>query len=319
LAALLFFVSILAHELAHALVARKKGIKVETITLFIFGGIAHIKKDPEKPGDEFQIAIAGPVLSLVFGAIFFGIGLLAEKMQTMPAAAIFQLLGVVNGGLAVFNMAPGFPLDGGRVLRAAVWKATGNILKATRVASIGGRIVAMALIGGGLYRIFFNGDLFGVWWILIGWFLNQAAAGSYNQLLMRQTLQDMTVADVMSPAPSSIPGNLRIHEAVDNFFVKMHHSAYPVIGYGDHLEGLLTLHQIRSLAREQWDALTVRQVMFPIQPAMVTSEDEPVGKVFERITENPAGKFLVMKEGALIGMLSVSDVARVLRADGAAP
>jgi Zn-dependent protease len=311
LAAALFFASILAHEISHALVAISKGIKVRSITLFIFGGVAEIKKEAESAGDEFKIAAAGPLTSLVLGVLFLGAGYAASAVGTRPAAAIFALLGEVNIVLAVFNMLPGFPLDGGRVLRAAVWKVTGDMVRGTRVAATGGQVLAWALIAIGVFRILAQGQLVaGVWMILIGLFLYQAATTGYQQLLLRRSLRGLAVDDLMTPDPVSIPGNLRISEAVDQYFLGHRHTAFPVTGYGDQVEGLVTLQQVRETPRDRWPELTVRQIMFPLQPSIATKPSESLSSLVDRLDQNPLGRFLVMEGDRLAGILSASDIAR---------
>lgn len=313
LAAALFFVSLLAHELAHALVAKRKGIEVRSITLFIFGGVAQIKSEPAGPGDEFQIAAVGPLMSLVLGGVLMGMGIAAELLEVFVAAVIFQTLGLVNGMLALFNLIPGFPLDGGRILRSAVWKATGDVLKATKVASIGGRIMALALIAGGIYRIFVSREFFGgTWWIFLGMFLNQAAVTSYQQVLVRSSLKGVKVRDLMTPDPMTIPGNVRLDEAVGSYFLVRGFTALPVMGYGGELEGMVFLRSIQEQPREQWQHLTVRQVMVPIGTGILIDPDADLSSALDRVESNPTGRFAVVEDGALIGILGPGDIARYL-------
>lgn len=314
LAAVLFFASVLAHEVSHSLVARARGISVRSITLFVFGGVAQITKEPETPADEFRIAIIGPVTSIVLGVVFIGIAYLAGFTGANAASLIFETIGFLNLALAAFNLVPGFPLDGGRVLRAAVWSRTGDLLKSTRVASIAGQVVAGLLIAVGLYRIVFLNQLFGgIWSILIGLFLNQAAQSGYQQLLLRQTLQGLRVRDLMTPDPESIPGNMRLSEAVDSFFLSRRHTSFPVLGFYDAPEGIVTLQMVRDTPRENWEELTIRQIMAPREPKISTTPDEPLTVVLERMPHNPIGRFLVVEEDKLAGFLSVSDILRHLR------
>lgn len=314
LGAVLFFASVVGHELSHAVVARGKGVPVHSITLFVFGGVARIRREPRTPGDDFQIAGVGPLTSVILGGLFLGIGLVSEAVGLRAAAAVFSVLGQVNLALAAFNMLPGFPLDGGRVLRSIVWRVGGSQLRATRVASVAGQGVAALLIAYGLYRIFTSQFFGGVWMILIGLFLNQAASGGYRQLLLRSSLEGLTVADLMTADPAWIPGNTRLDEAVEGYFLARRHSAFPVVGYGDRVEGLVTLQLVRDTPRESWPLQTVRQVMVPLRPAISASPEESIEKVLDRMEQNPVGRFVVVEGERLVGILGSSDIVRRLRA-----
>jgi Zn-dependent protease/predicted transcriptional regulator len=310
----MFFASLVAHELGHSLVARSKGIEVASITLFIFGGVARIKKDPDTPGDELKIALAGPAVSVVLGALLLGVGWLASAVGSMVAAEIFFLVGQVNIVVAVFNMIPGFPLDGGRVLRAVIWAIRKDVVKATKIASIAGRVVAAIMIGLGVLLILWPGEVLrGIWLILIGLFLNSAATSGYRQLLFRRWISGMAVRDVMTEDVISIPGNTRLSESIDDYFVRHRHTSFPVVGYGDQVEGIVTLQQIRDTPQERWFDLTVRQVMTPRSPDMETVAEETVSSLMNRVERNPIGRFLVMAGDRLIGFLTTSDLARHFR------
>jgi Zn-dependent protease/predicted transcriptional regulator len=311
---LMFFASLIAHELGHSLVARSKGIEVASITLFIFGGVARIKNDPETPGDELKIALAGPAVSVVIGTLLIGVGWLASAVGSRIAAEIFFLVGQVNIVVAVFNMIPGFPLDGGRVLRAVIWAVRKDVVRATKIASLAGRVVAAMMIGLGLLLILWPGEVLrGTWLILIGLFLSSAATSGYRQLLFRQWILGMAVRDVMTEDVISIPGNIRLSESIDDYFVRHRHTSFPVVGYGEHVEGIVTLKQIRETPRERWFELTVRQVMTPRSPDMETVAEEPVSALMNRVENNPVGRFLVMAGDRLIGFLTTSDLARHFR------
>lgn len=314
LGGILFFSSVLGHELSHSLVARRKQIPVDSITLFIFGGVAKISAEPKTPGDEFKIAIAGPLSSVVFGGIFLGIGSVSESVGVRTGAVLFQVLGYVNLVLAIFNMLPGFPLDGGRVLRSIVWKVTGDVIRATRLASIAGRGVAALMVGYGLYQIVVHNEFIGgVWLILIALFLNQAAGSSYQQVVTRRRLEGLTVADLMTPDPKFIPGNITLDSALDDFFLSTKHSAFPVVGYADQVEGLLTLSMVRLTPREQWATTRVRQIMFPLREEITATAEESITSIMERIVNNPTGRFLVLDGEKLEGILTPTDIARRLR------
>lgn len=313
-AMLLFFASLIAHELGHSLVAQRKGIQVASITLFIFGGVARIRKEPDSPGDEFQIAIAGPIVSVVLGGVFLGLGFLLGTLGERLVGSILMFVGAANLTVAAFNMFPGFPLDGGRILRAAVWRVTGDVVKATKAASVGGQVIAWILIGLGVFTMIVDGDLFrGVWLILIGLFLFNAASSGYQQLLLRRSLRGLTVADLMSADPVSIPGNTRVDESIDSYFLRHRHTAFPVLGFGGQVEGIVTLQHVKDTPREQWPELTIRQVMTPLAPETSARPDEPLAMIFDRLQRNPLGRFVVVDDGNLRGILSASDLARHFR------
>lgn len=314
LSAVLFFASLLVHELSHAVVAQSKKIPVDSITLFIFGGVARIKRDASSPKDEFLIAIVGPLSSVAFGALFLAIGWGSERAGLLAPALIFQVLGLINFLLAAFNMLPGFPLDGGRVLRAAAWRITGDMLKATRIASLAGRALAGILIMVGVYRIFFADQLFGgVWLILIALFLYQAAVAGYRQLASRKSLTGLRVSDLMTRDPATVPGGIRLDEAVDRYFLSEKVTAYPVIGYAGDVEGLLTLDMVKETPRESWPETNVRQVMAPLDAVITTYGQEPVTTLMSRIEANPTGRFVVLDGERLQGILSADDLMRRLR------
>ncbi|MEO7803649.1 MAG: site-2 protease family protein [Actinomycetota bacterium] len=311
MAAILFFVSVVAHELAHSLMAQRKGIEVKAITLFIFGGVAQITSDPKTPGDEFKIAVVGPLLSVVLGGFLFGIGVLAELQNILAAAALFQLIGFLNGYLAVFNLLPGLPLDGGRILRAAIWRWRGDFIKATHVSSITGRLMAAVLVGAGIFRIFVWHDFGGgVWWIILGIFLNQSAVGSYRQSVLVHSMSGKVAGNLMTASVRSIPGNIRLDQAIEEYFVAHHHSAFPVLGYGDGLEGIVTLEAVQQVPQPDWPSVTVRQVMIPLQESIIAKPEEPITQLLLRLASNPAGRFLVTRDHSLLGILTLADIRR---------
>lgn len=309
LGAVLFFACLLAHELSHAVMARRKGIEVAEITLFLFGGVAKIKSDPVKPGDEFKIAAVGPAMSVLLGAGLFGLGVIAEAARVDMTAAVFQVIGVLNLVLAGFNLLPGFPLDGGRILRSAIWRVTGDVVKATKASSLVGRFLAGALVAFGVWRIW-RGDLGGLWTVLLGVFLNAAAVGSYRSIVMKKSIDGVTVGQLMDASPSTIAGNATVMEALDRF-ASTTTDAFAVTGYGGQLEGIITLQALRERVDASW--MTVRQIMVPVEPAIVASPEEPVSAVLERIGANPVGRFLVLSGERLVGMVSATDIAKFLQ------
>src|SRR5690606_14065965 len=251
---LLFFASLLAHELSHSVVARTKGIPVEGITLFIFGGMARTRLEAEEPGDEFYIAVVGPVSSIVIGLLF---GLVwwggTRAGWSVAVTGVAAYLGVLNVALAVFNLLPGFPLDGGRLFRSLVWKMTGDVTKATRVASTGGKWLGYVLVGLGILQAFSGNMLGGLWLVFIGWFLRNAAITSYEQHVVRMVLEGVRAAETMTRNPETVPSDLTVQDLVDDYFMRRRYQAFPVVDDG-HPVGIVTLHQVKELPREEWSA-----------------------------------------------------------------
>lgn len=310
---LLFFTSLVLHELSHSLVAKAKGIPVEGITLFAFGGVSHTRMEAETPGDEFQIAGVGPLTSLVLAALFgliWWIGSNAGWSVTVTGVAAY--LSSINVILAVFNLLPGFPLDGGRLFRSIVWKVTGNLTQATRVASIGGRLLGFLLIGLGIWQSFGTNLLGGLWFILIGWFLNNAAEFSYQELLVRQGLKGVRAQQVMTPDPETVPADLKLQELVDEYLLKRHHQAFPVAQEG-HPVGIITLNQVKQVPREEWLQRTVEDTMTVAAADVTARPDEEMTQVLQKMQESGSRRVLVTTDGKLEGIITASDLAKWLQ------
>lgn len=312
LGAVLFLCSVLAHELSHAVVAQRKGIAVHSITLFIFGGVAQITEEPHTPGDEFQIAIAGPALSVVLGVVFWALGGGAGAAGASAGDALFHMMGYTNVALAVFNLLPGFPLDGGRVFRAAVWRATGDYAKATRIAAQSGRVIGFGLIGaGGLFTLGFNDWINGVWLAFIGLFLIQAATAARRQVTLASTVaRPATVGDLMTPSPDWVRADQPIDAAFGARLAATRDRAVPVVGPEGWIVGVVTAEVLATVPQEHWGTLTAGQIMIPMQWAMVAQAGEPLESVFARLGMNPVGRFVVLDAGRLVGMLTPAALAR---------
>jgi Zn-dependent protease/CBS domain-containing protein len=311
ISALLLFVAVLLHELSHAFVALSRGIPVHSITLFLFGGVANMKTDVETAKDEFLIAIVGPITSLAIGGLCW-VALQVVGMANVPVAAVLFYLAYVNVLLAVFNMVPGFPLDGGRVLRSIVWAVTDNVLKATRVASIVGRVIAYLFIFGGLYLAFTGVFLSGIWLIFIGWFLNTAAEGAYQQVLQKQLLEGVRVGEVMEPEPIGVPPSLPLSELVDNYILRRGLRALPVIE-GDRTIGIITLTDIKEQPRDRWDMLTVGEVMGGRDGVRMVSPRDSLARAMSLLVDQDLNQVPVMENGRLVGMLSRGRLLRNLQ------
>lgn len=310
---LLFFVSLLAHELSHSLVARAKGIPVDGITLFIFGGVARTRMEAETPGDEFKIAIVGPISSLIIGGVLWLIAWIGVRSGWSAAVTgSAQYLGFLNIVLAVFNMAPGFPLDGGRVLRSIAWKATGDVTRATRLASTAGKWFGYLLIFLGVLQLIQGFFVGGLWLAFIGWFLRNAAIASYQQHTLRQALEGVPAHDAMTRDPETVLPDLTLQQVVDEHFMRRRNDAYPVAANGRPL-GLITLEQVRGVPREEWPSRTVDQVMTPVGEDVVTDPDEPMTRVLEKMERTGTRSILVARDGHLEGIITGGDLTGWLR------
>ncbi|MDB9303785.1 MULTISPECIES: site-2 protease family protein [Cyanophyceae] len=312
-ATLLFFASLLAHELSHTFVARAKGIPVEGITLFIFGGVSRTRMDAETPGDEFQIAGVGPLVSLLlagfFGLIWY-VGINAGS--SVVFTGIFAYLAVINLALAIFNMLPGFPLDGGRVFRSMIWKYTGNIKKATKIASTGGKWLAYLLIAFGALEMFAGAILGGLWLILIGWFLYNAAETSYEELLLRTSLKGVKAREIMTPHPETVSPEMNLQELVDTYFLSRRYHSFPVT-QDSHPVGIITLNQVKDLPREEWKYRTVKDTMIPVENRVTARPEEQMSQVLQKMQDSGVRRVLVIQNDLLRGIITAHDLANWLQ------
>jgi Zn-dependent protease len=312
LAALLLFASVLIHELSHAIVARRHGLEVSGITLFLFGGVAQLKDEPATPRAEFQIAGIGPVTSMAIGLACLGLSLsLPIDGALRPTAALLNYLGVVNIALALFNMIPGFPLDGGRLLRSAVWHFTGSLRKATHWAALSGQVFAWIMIAFGVMRVL-AGDLGGVWLVFVGWFLNRAAQASYQQLLLRRALSGVSVSDIMTQDVPVIDADIRVPEFVEKFLLQHDHSVYPVARHGEFV-GVVTLDDVRSLERDLWGVTCVGALAKEPEVERVLHHDQDAWAALTQMIENDAPRLLVVDDGKLAGIVSREAILRLVQ------
>lgn len=329
---LLFFISILLHELSHSLVAKARGLPVKRITLFLFGGVSNIEREPPSPGTEFLMAVVGPLTSFLLGVGFLFLGNLTaggvSGSMAEPAQVISQLdpiptlllwLGFINIILALFNLIPGFPLDGGRILRSVLWKATGNLHRATRWASGVGQFVAwifiisgIAMIFGVQIPIFGTGLLNGIWLAFIGWFLNNAAIASYKQIVIRDLLEDVTVSRLMRSDIATIPPDMTVSDLVYKWIMGTDERAFPVVE-GGRLMGLVCLEDARKLPREEWERTRVSDIMTRADQLDVVTPEEDAGHALERLTRRDVRQMPVMKNGSLVGLLRRRDIVKWLQ------
>jgi Zn-dependent protease/predicted transcriptional regulator len=307
---LLFFASLLAHELAHSVVARRKNIPVEGITLFIFGGMAHARMEFAEPGDEFQVAGVGPLSSFVIAAGFWLLAWGGTQLDwPVAVVGVAAYLAFLNLALAVFNLLPGFPLDGGRLFRAAVWKYTGNLTTATRWASNGGKVLGYLLIIVGLLNAFAGNLIGGLWMILIGWFVRTAAEASFAQHRLRESFRGVRARDIMTPDPVTVAPELSLQEFVEEHVFRGRHQSYPVVADGMAL-GLITLERVKQVPREEWPTRRVGEVMVRVEDGAVVGPDDEMTDVLDRLGDSQARRVLVARSGELAGLITHGDIAR---------
>jgi Zn-dependent protease/predicted transcriptional regulator len=313
---LLFFATIVIHELSHAAVAKARGLPVRSITLFALGGVAQIEKEASDARTEFWMGIAGPITSAIIGAIFLTLAILLgwspSPTNQSPLAAMLGWLGVINIALAVFNMVPGFPLDGGRVLRAIVWWITGNPSKAIRVATSVGQLVAFAFIILGLFR-FFNGAGFaGLWLTFIGWFLLDAARSSYAQFEVVNRLRDVRVSDVMTRDWPTVDADTRLQTFVDDYLLRSGKRCF-IVQENREPAGMITAHEVKDIEREKWPQLTVAEAMLPLTKLHAIKLTANLSDALEMMGREDVNQLPVMSDGHLDGIVSRSHILRLLQ------
>lgn len=310
--AVLFFASVVAHELAHSFVSQAQGVPVRDITLFIFGGAAQISEEPKSARDEFLMAVVGPVTSLVIAALFSLLWWVSRPISE-PLHALAGWMAWINVALALFNLIPGFPLDGGRIFRALVWAITGNLRQATQIATGLGRVVAYGFIFWGVWQIFGGNWTSGLWIAFIGWFLENAATASYRRVALQEMLAGHTAREVMMTDCPHIPPGLTLDVLVDQVVLPSGRRCFPVME-GDDVHGLLTLHLIKKVPREQWATTRVEDVMIPRDELKTVKPDDELTLVFDRMAAEDVNQFPVMENGRLLGMVTRGNVLAFLRA-----
>ena len=311
-ATVLFFGSVLAHEMTHALTARRAGIPVRDITLFIFGGATHANVESHGPRDEFVVSIVGPLSSFVLGGLFWGASILGRGVLPHPVEGALGYLGWVNLLLAVFNFLPGFPLDGGRVLRSAVWALTHDLRRATRIATRAGETIGYLLLAGGVLLVFGGALITGVWFGAIGWFLTQTARASYRDFETREAMRMVDVDAVMARGLSSVPGDATVREAMDDYMFGRDQGVFPVDQHGSTV-GIISRRLAQAVPRNEKATRLVRDAMFPLAKVEVVQPRAPLNVVLDRLEEDGKRFALVLEHGQAIGVLTPADVARWFR------
>ena len=310
LAALLLFVSVLVHELAHSLVAIARGLPVRGITLFIFGGVSRIEGEPEKPKVEFTMAVVGPLASLALAGIFWGLHQVVGE-QDSPLAAMLFYLALINALLAGFNLIPAFPLDGGRVLRSILWGATGNLTRATNIAATVGRFFGWGLIGFGIFQLVSGNFLGGIWIAFIGWFLSSAADASRREITVRGQLTGVPVKAVMDPSSETISPQTPVEKVVRDIFLQRRRRAAAVY-QDDRLVGIVTITDVKGLPQQKWTQTPVGEIMTR-EPLYSVGMDDALNLALKLLTRHDLNQLLVLKEGQLVGFLNRADIIRYLQ------
>jgi Zn-dependent protease/predicted transcriptional regulator len=312
----LFFACLFAHELSHAVVAKAHGIPVHKITLFLLGGVAQIEKDATDPKTEFWMAIVGPITSGILGLAMLGLARLSGwtpwTSATTPGTALLVWLGYINLALGAFNMIPGFPLDGGRVLHAILWWAMDDAERSTRTAAIVGQIIAVFFIGFGILRFFQGAGLGGLWIAFIGWFLLQAAGATYMQVKTGTLLRGLRVKDVMSTDSYAVDPELSVQEFVNEHLLRTGRRCFLVVQDG-HLLGLITPNEVRTVEQRAWPFTPVRSVMRSADEVHFVSRDMPAMEALETMGREDVNQLPVMSGGRVEGIVSRAHLLQVLR------
>jgi len=312
ISALLLFVSILIHELSHSYVVLKYNIPMHGITLFIFGGAAEMTEEPRNPRQEFTIAIAGLIASFILGIFFLFLFFMTKIYYPNPAfLGIFKYLAIINFILIGFNILPGFPLDGGRILRAVLWHIKGNLREATRIASNVGSTFGGILIFFGLLNALFGNFISGLWFIFIGFFLMNAARMSYQQLIARQLLEGIPVSKVMSTDVKSVPSHISVEDLVNDHFFKCFYHGFPVVDEGK-LVGMVTIQDVKKVPREKWKETKVSEIMKTDIDKLIVAPEEDAIRALSIMSKYKVGRLPVLDKGKLVGIIARRDFMQCL-------
>jgi Zn-dependent protease len=309
--ALGLFGSIVFHEMCHSLVARKYGLPIKGITLFIFGGVAEMEDEPQNPKTEFLMAAAGPASSVLLALILHGLSTVTEGTWPVVVNGVISYLGWINGTLAVFNLLPAFPLDGGRVLRSALWRYKGDLTWATRVASRIGSGFGFGMIFLGILSLLRGNFIGGVWWFVIGMFLRNASQMSYQQLVLRKSLEGVRVARFMKRDPITVSLSTSIEELVKNYIYHYHFKMYPVVE-GTHLKGVVTIRRVKQIPPEEWPARTVGEIAEECTTDNTIGPEADATKALEQMNRMEVSRLLVVDHGKLVGILTLKDMLTFL-------
>lgn len=309
LTALAFLAGLLAHEMGHSIVAQRHGLGVRSITLWLFGGVARLESEPADPRAALRVAAAGPAVSVALGIT--GVAAALGAGDTLVGAALLWF-GSMSLLLAIFNLLPAFPLDGGRIYQAWIWRRTGDRGGATRRAAGAGRVIGAGMIGLGLLEALAGGLLGGLWLVMLGWFLREAGQAEVTHSRVAPFVERLTVADVMSPEPVVVAAGDRLDAFAEERFHGGRHAAYPVLDEHSRVVGLLSINALRETPRDAWHARTVAECMAPVRDLVVVEPATALTAVLAVLEENPERRALVVDGGGLVGIVAPSDIARLL-------
>ena len=309
---LLFFASVVLHELGHSVIALRNGIPVRSITLFIFGGVAQIGREPGSPGVEFRVAIAGPIVSFALAGLFGALGWIGAGIA--PLAALATYLAYINGSLGLFNLIPGFPLDGGRVFRAIVWRVTHSFRRATEIAGGAGHFFAWLFIFWGVWQMFAGNFVGGLWIAFIGWFLQNAATASVQQMTLERLLTGHTVGEIMTRECPTLAPEVTLEQLVHDHILTTGRRYFPVARAG-RVEGLLTLHHVKEIPSDRWAATTVEQAMTPLSQLRLAHPGDSLWNAMQEMTADGVNQLPVTDtaNGELAGVLARDNVLTFVR------
>ncbi|HEX4999653.1 MAG TPA: site-2 protease family protein [Terriglobia bacterium] len=318
--AALFFASIVVHELSHSAVAKSRGIPVRSITLFALGGIAGMEKESSDAKSEFWIAVVGPITSIVIGIVFLGLALLDGWRPELgtPASPLWAglvWLGYINIALGVFNLIPGYPLDGGRILRSIVWSITGNMMRATRIAAAVGEFIAIGFIVLGLFRFFSGAGIGGLWLAFIGWFLSQAASASYEELETTTALGEVRVGDVMTDDCPRIDGDMDLRTFAEDYLLRTGRRCF-IVAQGGRDMALITVHELKQVPRERWPFKLISDIARPIESVRTVSPETGVKEALDLMVRDDVNQLPVVVNGRLAGVISRGNVLQFLKTRG---
>lgn len=307
-----YFVSVLLHELSHSLVSKRLGIPVNKITLFIFGGIARLDREPDSPGDEFKISIAGPAMSLALFALFMLLEKILNRFGASQVVVVtLSYLSSVNLLLAIFNLIPAFPMDGGRVLRSIIWRVTGDLQKATKYSSSMGTLFGNIFIVLGVILVFNGSLLSGIWLAFIGWFIIQLSLSNYQTMLITNIFDKIYIREFMTSNVTTVDYSISVQELIENYFYKYKFIIFPV-KRNDEIIGVVRIETVKALDKELRAQTTVGSITIPINPDLTVSPGDNVSKAMTKLFKNDIGRVLVMDQGNLIGIISSTDILKYL-------